>query len=432
MRRFLASNGMLFVALVNIGIADTAVANTKPDALATAAPSTGKDTKAKAPPSKEVLQQYMKALSQGREADKKGLLDQARKQFESAVALLPEGGAAQSELGWVAYRQKDLPTAERATRAAIACSSQSSLRSASLYNLGQILTAQGKKPEAVRALQQAWELGHNAAALSALRALDPAVAAAAGPTIHPLDSSPIQGNTPEALRLAACRVQLWSVVSKQDPSEQMMTREEIDDWDAQKLHCEEKSSAFPSDGGQQKAMVVSTAVSLNHYGLSTIGVWVKTTQGWFYRVLHSATDWKWNGATASLKEVRVVGKFLEIRTGIAIRDETQTAHYSKHGFQTGASPPEEVGETNQFAHFAGMGASGRPSVTSPIEFGLSRVITSHNAAERSAEKTYPIQLGADGTLLVGTPAIKRKQMSERDFSGSELMTPSGSFPLKFP
>ncbi len=45
----------------------------------------------------------MKALSQGREADKNGQLDQARKQFESAVALLPEGGAAQSELDWVAY-----------------------------------------------------------------------------------------------------------------------------------------------------------------------------------------------------------------------------------------------------------------------------------------------------------------------------------------
>jgi len=67
-----------------------------------------------------------------------------------------------------------------------------------------------------------------------------------------------------------------------------------------------------------------------------------------------------------------------------------------------------------------------------MEFGISRVITSHNAAERSAEKTYPIQLGTDGALQVGTPAIKRTKMSERDFSGSELMTPSGSFPLKFP
>jgi hypothetical protein len=43
-----------------------------------------------------------------------------------------------------------------------------------------------------------------------------------------------------------------------------------------------------------------------------------------------------------------------------------------------------------------------------------------------------VTLLPSGELQIGAPVTKRKKMSEKEFSGSELQTPAGTFQLKFP
>lgn len=431
--RLSGSVGFLFGALL-IGAAwsgGSAAADDKPQP---AGPADLAARRAKQPPTKQVLQQYGAALSQGREADSKGQLAEARKHFEAAVALLPEGGAAQSELGWVAYRQKDLAAAERATLAAIACSNKPSLRAASLYNLGKILADQGKKAEAIKALREAWELGRNPASLSELKALDPGAAAAAWPGLQALDG-PIQlkGTTPAELLLAACRAQVFAAVSSQDPAERMLTREEIYELDAEKLSCQEQSATAkgPGTAAAVRVMAVSSHVSLNHYGLSTIGVWVDSREGWLYKVIRTATEWKWQGETDALKSARTIGNYVEIRELVESRDESESAAYWKGGKEQGQPAPETVYTSDGYAYYLGIGASGRPGLTSPIHFLTARKVIHNHDSERSAEKSYPLTVSAGGELQIGAPSLTRKKMSEKEFTGREIQTPSGSFPLKF-
>lgn len=397
------------------------------------APATTAARPAKAPLDREVLKRYRSELAQGRQADEKGQLAEARKHFEAAVALVPEGGAAQSELGWAAYRQKDLAVAERATLAAIGSSNQPNLRAASLYNLGKILSAQGKKAEAAKALRQSWELSQNPVTLAELKALDPAAAAMAWPSFQALEG-PVQiaGKTPAALLLAACRDQINAVVSTEDPESRVVSSEELRTFDAEKLDCKEQSAEIPGAGASIRVMAVSTHLQLNHYQLTTVAVWAKLREGWFRKVISAATEWKWEGESTSLRSALKVGNYVEIRTLLETRNETQSAVYFKGGSERGAPPPETIYGNERMAYYVGIGASGRPSVSSPISFFSSRKVEEHSGAERMAQKTYSLSLQADGTLKIGVPEIVRKRMSEKEFSGREILTPSGSFPLQFP
>ncbi len=378
------------------------------------------------------MQRYLQSLGQGRAADGKGQLAEARKAFEEAVRLLPEGAAAQSELGWLAYRQKDLPVAERATRAAIAASSKPSLRAASLYNLGKILADQGKKPEATKAFLESWEIGQNPAVLTELRTLDPAAAQTAWPRIAPLDG-PIKlpdsgGNS---LMIAACRAQLFAAVSAQDPAERMMTRAEIDELPVDSLHCKQHPADKPGGAGPA-VMVLSAMFSLNHYELDTIAVWVKTTEGWLYRVIDASVDMKWSGNTSRVEKVSKIGSVFEIRKQVTGRDEGESASYYKGGWRQGQASPTSVYETDGTAYYLGFGPSGKPGLTSGIRFATSLSLAAVRGDGRSAEKVYPIQLSQGGELQIGAPQISRKQLSEKEFSGRDLQTPVGTFPLKFP
>lgn len=409
----------------------TAVAPAAAKGVASA-PGGGKAVKA--PPSKEVLQQYVAALKAGRQADGKGQLAEARKQFAAAVVLLPEGGAAQSELGWVAYRLKDLLAAEQATRAAVRHSERPSLRAASLYNLGRILTDQGKKAEAGQAYKEAWELARNPVTLAAWKALDPVAAAAAWPSVEALTGPvALAGATPEALKQAACRAQLTEVVKKQTDADPPLTLERLaskgDDYG--ELSCELEEVALPSPAALQRVLVVSAGFAANHYGLSTVGLWARARDGWFFTLVDQAESWKWQGSSVAKQSVRAVGGLVEVRVVSTSRDEGAVASYYKGG-QTD-EPPTMSSQRDASMFVLGVGASGRPSLTSPIYYSTARRVTSEeDVVLREASKECAVKLLPSGELQIGAPVTKRKKLSEKEFSGSELQTPAGTFQLKFP
>lgn len=405
-----------------------------PAAAKGVAPAAGGGKAVKAPPSKEVLQQYVAALKAGRQADGKGQLAEARLQFAAAVALLPEGGAAQSELGWVAYRLKDLAAAEQATRAAVRHSERPSLRAASLYNLGRILTDQGKKAEAGQAYKEAWELGRSPVTLAAWKALDPVAAGAAWPSVQALTGPvALAGTTPEALKQAACRALLTEVVKKQTDADRPLTLERLSGKDDGNggLSCELEEVALPSPAALQRVLVVSAGFADNHYGLSTVGLWARARDGWFFTLVDQAENWKWQGSSVAKQSVRAVGGLVEVRVVSTSRDEGAVASYYKGG-QTD-EPPTLSSQRDASMFVLGVGASGRPSLTSPIYYSTTRQVTSEeDVVLREASKACAVTLLPSGELQIGAPVTKRKKLSEKEFSGSELQTPAGTFQLKFP
>ena len=82
-----------------------------------------------------------------------------------------------AEAGFTAFQHKDLVTAEKLTRDAIAkAPNDEDVRGAALYNLGQILEAKQDKPGATQAYKDSLAIRKNGIVRDALRALDPAAA----------------------------------------------------------------------------------------------------------------------------------------------------------------------------------------------------------------------------------------------------------------
>lgn len=378
---------------------------------------------------KSVLQQYMAALAAGRRADTGGDLVEARQQFERAVALIPDGGSALSELGWVAYRLKDLAAAERATRAAIAHSTKPSVRAGSLYNLGRILTDQGKKTDAAQAFREAWELGRHPATLSALRAVDPTAAAAAWPLVHVLKGpQPLTGKTIDGRMRSACRSQLTAFVNQNPASDAPLTLERLGEADESlgtRILCDQQVMKLPSGGGIEQVLLVSAGFKSNHYVLSTIGMWVQTKEGWFVESLGHGEQWKWWGGTAAFQRTQVVGSYLKV--------ETSASDWESGNGNNVDGAEEDHYSSERYAYILGVGKSGRPSLTSPIQLSASvRKDHGDDASARTASLTCSLELRPTGELLINKSVAERKKVSEKEFPDSALQTPSGSFLLQFP
>jgi hypothetical protein len=82
-------------------------------------------------------------LDKGRKLESEGKLAAARDALGKARTLAPQDAAVLTELGWVAFLDKDLPVAEVTTREAIAHTTDPVLLGAAQYNLGRILEARG-------------------------------------------------------------------------------------------------------------------------------------------------------------------------------------------------------------------------------------------------------------------------------------------------
>ena len=178
-----------------------------------------------------------------------------------------------------------------------------------------------------------------------------------------------------------------------------------------------------SGGPLQKALVVDAAFNGGHYSLSTIGLWVQTREGWFHKVVDVAEHWKWGGGTARKVSVQAVGNFIVLRT---------SSSESHDSYGKGTAPPEEhYNQSDSYLYVRGVGPSGRPGLTSTIHVSISKEAEKAEKVLRSAKIECPVNLQPSGELQIGKPVITRNMMTEKEFTGAELRTPSGTFQLKF-
>jgi len=105
--------------------------------------------------------EYQKRLKAGRAlaGDKKWR--DAASEFAAALEAIPMDGRALSELGWAAFQAGDFDRAREANRKSVLASSDSSVKAASLYNLGRVAEATGDGDTAGRHYRESLKLRDN-------------------------------------------------------------------------------------------------------------------------------------------------------------------------------------------------------------------------------------------------------------------------------
>jgi tetratricopeptide (TPR) repeat protein len=159
-------------------------------AVAVAVVVVGSSVATLAAPSDDAFARYRKALRAGRKAENKGDLAGAAAAFNEALAARPNDGAAQTELGWIAFQQKDLDKAEQLSRKAISALDNAQLLGGAWYNLGRALEAKGNRAGAIEAYKSSLGKRPNRVVRERLATLDPAAAAAADPATPKLLKGP--------------------------------------------------------------------------------------------------------------------------------------------------------------------------------------------------------------------------------------------------
>ena len=112
-------------------------------------------------------------IDDGRNLATANKLPAAIAKLEACIALIPDEPTALGELGFLAFRAKDLDKAERATRQAIASQAAPNLRGAVLYNLGLILEARKDTAGAIVAYSDSLRARPNGVVRAKLRGLNP-------------------------------------------------------------------------------------------------------------------------------------------------------------------------------------------------------------------------------------------------------------------
>lgn len=344
---------------------------------------------------KERQQQYQAALQAGRLAAGQGQLEVARQQLRQAVKLDPESRTASAELGWVMYQLKDLDAAERALRWAVHFDERPRVQAGRLYQLGQVLAAQGKQAEAVQRYQEAWQLGHDPVTLAALKALDRSVAVTSWPSLQPLQEA-----SPQAMQAA-----MQAAVDQDIFGD-----------------CTQTEVKLASGGALKRAFLVRT----KDYGLdSNVKLWVQTHLGWFSTLVGKAETRREEGSTINVLSAKAVGNLVELRIQFVKIDWVEQA--------SGMPKRLYVRDSDNYLYVLGVGKSGRPSLSSGIYFASFRSAEQEHAGiEYSGSKTCTVGVLPSGKLHIGAPVIKTKKMSAKEFTGRELQMPLGTFQLKFP
>jgi tetratricopeptide (TPR) repeat protein len=121
----------------------------------------------------EARKRFRDALRRGRRLAKKGDHQAAARAFEEALEAAPGDARAASELGWEAFRAGDMPRARKATLESIAGTAEPETRAASLYNLGRIEEAEGRKERAAQVYRDSLALRPNPTVRARLLAVAP-------------------------------------------------------------------------------------------------------------------------------------------------------------------------------------------------------------------------------------------------------------------
>jgi hypothetical protein len=317
------------------------------------------DDKAKRDIPPETRKQYAAAMKSGQKLSKKGDLPGALAAFKQALALVSEDARALSELGVVAQKQHDLAAAESYTKRAIAAAGDPSVKGASLYNLGRIAEEKHDNAAAIDAYKRSLEARPHHVVRERLLALDPAAAAA----LDPFAPRPLDG--PFKTIAAWCKKQPKPEIPDEDKAETGDTTS----WDCGDFerNSEDKSKAPlaldkpPAPYAAVRLVAVKTGSKCEaDDGCPGVEMHlaIKTKEGWFV----SKTIEEVDSAFRSSNKLDI--------SSLAVRDVLPggapevVLEYTWKGYSYGGGM-ETSSESDKLC-VAGLGASGRPSVTAAI------------------------------------------------------------------
>lgn len=121
---------------------------------------------------KAPTQNYVAAMKQAAQLEKKGDYRDALTAFDAALAVRPNDPNALLEAGWAAFKAGDKERARQSTTAAIAHAVEAKKKAAALYNLGRIQEDAGQKDEAIASYKQSLQLRPNATVEARLKTLE--------------------------------------------------------------------------------------------------------------------------------------------------------------------------------------------------------------------------------------------------------------------
>jgi hypothetical protein len=132
----------------------------------------------------------MELLRTGRQQVAAGKYAEAVVALEQCVKLAPADPTANAELGWAAFKAKDLTKAEAATRKALAGKQSNDQRAATLYNLGRIANDGGGSIPSLAPLLESYRLRPNEVVRAHLHLAQPTLADALDPYVTHAASGP--------------------------------------------------------------------------------------------------------------------------------------------------------------------------------------------------------------------------------------------------
>jgi hypothetical protein len=113
------------------------------------------------PLSRETRAAYKQHLSAGRKAAKAAKWPEAIAALEAALVAIPGDDRALGELSWAAFSAGDFARARTSGKASVLGSTDPKIKAASLYNLGRVEEADGKRPAAALLYKQSLALRDN-------------------------------------------------------------------------------------------------------------------------------------------------------------------------------------------------------------------------------------------------------------------------------
>ena len=333
------------------------------------------DVPKRTPPSEADQKKYTELLRKGRELQGKHKWQDAITAFKACVDLVPEDATALGELGWTAYLAKDLKLAETATRQSLAGEASPNIRGASLYNLGLIEEASGKKPDAIAAYTESLKVRPNGIVRAALAKLSPEAANAFDPF------KPVALAGPFPSLDAYCKT-----------TPEVTSEQEFTCWcKADDTHQVKRALAAPFE----KVETVShfcggpTEAGLNDYALA-----IKVAAGWYVETVATVRQNRW--CTNEMK-----------LSGVAVKDVAASPgpelllHFAISGSCEGGNGGEEWTEDGLVVAGGTKAVSATPLIVAKrheISSDVPYSTTEHG--KTTTDIALDFTWSADGTVIV--------------------------------
>lgn len=369
-------------------------------------------TQAREAPSQDAQTRVRAAVAQGRKLAAQGKNSEAITAFQSALAVDPQAVKALSELGLAHYRLGQYAEGEAATRKAIRAAVDFGQRGRSLYNLGIILEAKGDGKGAIAALADSLKARPNQVVLERLRKLDGALAATLDPIAPRTMRGPFASVSDLCGALNDCKTRMEKAYTSAGPhfscqvkKPLAMLAKPVAPFRMAQL-VEAKCGPAPRSGDKP----------LNDTAESTVYLIVQTDKGFFAAPV-AESYWDARGGSDC--------KPLELRSAAGAAGAPRIVARVLESGGRDVGQGSDSWEREKLT-VAGIGLSGAPSATPPIEISNVSSEDEGDGESKPLTSRAKLQMKLDGDSLELTPATSAKSITE-----AQLVSP-GTHALVFP